>query len=98
MLMLIHTSDPRYGGAPDPDEERERRWEPISLRLFLPMAGSLSCITVSAVTSPAVTYALDVAAIALCLVFVRAAWPKPDVGRASDEGLNGSRGNDEDAA
>jgi hypothetical protein len=73
MLMLIHTADRPYGGAPDPDEERARRWEPISLRVFLPIAGSLSCIIVSAVTPPAITYALTVAASALCLVFVRAA-------------------------
>jgi hypothetical protein len=98
MLMLIHTADGRYGGAPDPDDERVRRWEPISLRIFLPIAGSLSCIIISAGTGPALSYALDVAAIALCLCFVRAAWPKPDVGRKSDEGLDASGGNDEDAA
>jgi hypothetical protein len=73
MLMLIHTADSRDGGAPDPDDERARRWEPSSLRLFLPMAGSLSCVIVSAVTGLALTYALNVAAIALCLCFMRAA-------------------------
>jgi hypothetical protein len=86
MLMLIHTADHPYGGAPDPDEERARRWELISLRVLLPSAGSISCIIVSAVTPPAVTYALTVAAIALCVCFVRAALPKRD------------GGNDEDAA
>jgi hypothetical protein len=73
--MLIETSNFRYGGDPDPDEERERRWEPVSLRLFLPMVGSMSCLIVSAVTTGAVTFLLNVVAIGLCLCFVRAAWP-----------------------
>lgn len=84
MLMLIDTADPRYGGAPDPDEERERRWEPISMRIFLPVAGAMTCVVISAVTAPLVTYALNVAAIALCLCFVRAAWPGRDGRRPSD--------------
>jgi hypothetical protein len=85
MLMLIHTADrPNFGGGPDPDDERERRWEPISLRIFLPSAGALSCLIVSAVTAPAITYALDVAAIALCVLFVRAALPKRDGGNDGD--------------
>jgi hypothetical protein len=86
MLMLIHTADRPYDGAPDPDEERDRRWQPISMRLFLPMAGSLSCIIVAGVTGPTLTHVLNLAAIALLLCFMREAWPKPDVGRTSDEG------------
>jgi hypothetical protein len=79
--MLIDTADPRYGGAPDPDAERERRWEPIGLRLFLPVAGSSSCLILAAVATPALAYALDALALAvvLCLVFVRAAWPRRQV-------------------
>jgi hypothetical protein len=76
MLMLIDTPDPRYGGAPDPDEERERRWQPVSRRIFLPVAGSLSCVIVSGSTAPLVTYLLNVVAIALCLYAMRAAWPR----------------------
>jgi hypothetical protein len=76
MLMLIDTPDPRYGGAPDPDEERERRWEPVSRRIFLPVAGSLSCLIVSGSTGTVVTLILDVVAIALCAYAVRAAWPR----------------------
>jgi len=73
--MLIETANSPHGGDPDPDEERERRWEPVSLRLFLPMAGSVSCLIVSVVTTGAVTFLLNVVAIGLCLRFVRAAWP-----------------------
>jgi hypothetical protein len=79
MLMLIDTDDPRYGGAPDPDAERERRWEPIGLRLLLPVAGSSSCLILAAVATPALAYALDALAVVLCLVFVRAAWPRRQV-------------------
>ena len=76
MLMLIDTADPRYGGSPDPDDERERRWQPVSRRIFLPVAGSLSCLIVSGSTSTVVTLILDVMAIALCLYAARAAWPR----------------------
>ena len=76
MLMLIDTADPRYGGAPDPDDERERRWQPVSRRIFLPMAASLMCLIVSGSTPALVTYALNVLAIALCLYAARAAWPR----------------------
>ena len=76
MLMLIDTADPRYGGAPDPDEERRRRWEPISLRILLPVTGSLGCLIVSAVTEPFIALVLNLAAIVLCAVAVRAALPR----------------------
>jgi hypothetical protein len=82
MLMLIDTADPRYGGAPDPDAERERRWEPLGLRLFLPVAGSSSCLILAAVATPALAYALD--AVVLCLVFVHAAWPRHHAGTPGD--------------
>jgi len=85
MLMLIDNADPRYGGAPDPDEERRRRWEPISMRIFLPAAGSLSCLAASAATGPVGTYVLNVAAIGLCLHMVRAAWPRGDARATGEE-------------
>ena len=72
--MFVHTASSRYGGDPDPDEERERRWQPISMREFLPMAGSVSCFIVSAVTSGVVFVLLHVVALVLFLCFVRAAW------------------------
>jgi hypothetical protein len=84
MLMLIDTDDPRYGGAPDPDAERERRWEPIGLRLLLPVAGSSSCLILAAVATPALAYALDALAVVLCLVFVHAAWPRHHAGTPGD--------------
>jgi hypothetical protein len=74
MLGLISTPDPRYGGAPDPDDERERRWEPISLRISLPMTASLLCLIVSGTTPGLVTVLLNVLAVALCAYAARAAW------------------------
>ena len=75
MLGLISTPDPRYGGAPDPDEERERRWEPINWRISVSVTMSLLCLIVSGTTPPAVTVLLHVAAIALCAYAMRVAWP-----------------------
>jgi len=77
MLGLISTPDPRYGGAPDPDEERERRWEPANWRISVSMAMSLMCLIVSGATRGIATIGLTVAAIALCLYAMRVAWPKP---------------------
>jgi hypothetical protein len=75
MLGLISTPDPRYGGAPDPDEERERRWEPIDWRISVSMTVSLLCLIVSATTPVAVTVVLHVSAIGLCVYAMRLAWP-----------------------
>jgi hypothetical protein len=75
MLGLISTPDPRYGGAPDPDEERERRWEPINWRISVSATVSLLCLIVSGTTPPAVTVLLHVAAIGLCAYVMRLAWP-----------------------
>jgi hypothetical protein len=77
MLGLISTPDPRYGGAPDPDEERERRWEPINWRISVSMTVSLICLIVSGATSGLVTVALNVAAVGLCIYAMRVAWPGP---------------------
>jgi hypothetical protein len=77
MLGLISTPDPRYGGAPDPDEERERRWEPINWRISVSMTMSLICLIVSGTTHGAVTAGLTVAAILLCAYAMRVAWPRP---------------------
>lgn len=75
MLGLISTPDPRYGGAPDPDEERERRWEPINWRISVSMTTSLLCLIVSGVTPTAITVLLHVAAVVLCVYAMRVAWP-----------------------
>jgi hypothetical protein len=75
MLGLISTPDPRYGGAPDPDEERERRWEPINWRISVSMTASLLCLIVSATTPAAITVVLHVGAVVLCVYAMRLAWP-----------------------
>jgi len=75
MLCLISTPAPRYGGAPDPDEERERRWEPINWRISVSMTLSLLCLIVSGTTPVAVTVLLHVSAIGLCVYAMRLAWP-----------------------
>ena len=73
LFMLINTPDPRYRGGADPDDERERRWEPISRRLFVPAAGSMSCFVVSPfVGGPFASWALTVGGVALCAQFLRA--------------------------
>jgi hypothetical protein len=77
MLGLISTPDPRYGGAPDPDEERERRWEPINWRISVSMTTSLICLIVSGATHGAVTAVLTGAAVLLCVYAMRLAWPRP---------------------
>jgi hypothetical protein len=86
MLGLISTPDPRYGGGLDPDEERERRWEPINWRISVSMTVSLLCLIVSGTTPAAVTVLLHVAAIALCGYAMSVAWPKrpPDEGDEPD--------------
>jgi hypothetical protein len=86
MLGLINTPDPRYGGgAPDPDEERERRWEPISWRISVPVSLSLLAIIVSAETPTAVSVLLNVAAIALCAYAMYVAWPRREDDPAASE-------------
>ena len=75
MLGLISTPDPRYRGGPDPDEERERRWEPINWRISVSMTLSLLCLIVSGATPLAVTVLLNLAAVALCVYAMRLAWP-----------------------
>jgi hypothetical protein len=80
MLMLIDTSG-RYGGPPgdpDPDEERERRWEPISRRIFLPVAGSFTCLALTAGTPPLVGWLLIALALGLCLYAAKQAMPGRD--------------------
>lgn len=74
MLGLISTPDPRYRG-PDPDEERERRWEPIDWRISVSTTAALLCLIVSGTTPLAVTVLLNLAAIGLCLYAMRLAWP-----------------------
>jgi hypothetical protein len=85
MLGLIDTPDPRYGGAPDPDEERERRWEPISWKISVPVTLSLLALIVSAETPPVVSVLLNVAAVLLCAYAMRVAWPERDPDPAAPE-------------
>jgi hypothetical protein len=75
MLGLISTPDPRYRGGPDPDEERERRWEPINWRISVSMTVSLLCLIVSGTTPLAITVLLNLGAVALCIYAMRLAWP-----------------------
>lgn len=71
--MLVDTPDPRYRHGPDPDEERERRWEPISRRLFVPAAGSMSCFVLAPFAGGSVgAWALTAGGVALCAQLVRA--------------------------
>ncbi len=72
-LMLIDAVDPRYGGSPDPDDERRRRWQRPDKRITLPFLGSAGCLIASAVASPEATYGLTVAAVGLCAYAARAA-------------------------
>jgi hypothetical protein len=87
MLGLISTPDPRYGGAPDPDEERERRWEPINWRISVSMTLSLLCLIVSGVTPAAIRVVLNVAAIVLCAYAMRVAWPRREPGDRDEPGV-----------
>jgi hypothetical protein len=74
--MLIDVADPRYGGAPDPDEERRRRWEPMDRKVLMPFLGCVSCLVASSVTEPAVTAGLTAAAVGFCFTAARAALPR----------------------
>ena len=87
MLGLISTPDPRYRGGPDPDEERERRWEPVNWRISVAMTASLICLIVSGATPIAVTVVLNVVAILLCAYAMRLAWPRrgPAAREAGDD-------------
>ena len=72
LLLLIDAPDSRSGGGFDPDAERERRWEPVSWRQFVPAAGSIGCFAVSPVVGgPFTSWALTVGGVALCAQFVR---------------------------
>jgi len=72
LFMLVDTPDRRYRGGPDPDDERERRWEPISRRLLVPAAGSVSCLVLSPFAGgPFAGWALTAGGLALCAQLVR---------------------------
>ncbi len=83
-LMLIDAVDPRYGGSPDPDDERRRRWQPMDRRITLPFLGSASCLIASAVTSPEASAGLTFAAVGLCAYAARAALATRDRNRTRD--------------
>ena len=73
LWLLVDTPGRRpEPSGPDPDDERARRWEPISRQLFVPAAGSLSCFALTPFTgSPVGSWALTAAGVALCVQFVR---------------------------
>jgi hypothetical protein len=74
MTMLIDSgSDYGRREEPDPDDERERRWEPISFRLILSAAGSLTCVSAAGVTVVPLNILFFFLAIALCGYFVKEA-------------------------
>lgn len=87
MLALIDAVDPRYGGSPDPDDERRRRWAPMDKRVSLPFLGSATCLIASAVTAPPAGLGLTFAAVGLCYMGARAAL----AGRVSHEDAKASR-------
>ena len=74
-LMLLDAVDPRYGGSPDPDDERHRRWQPMDKRVSLPFVGSIACLVAASAipTTPEGIYGLTLAASGLCLYGARAA-------------------------
>jgi hypothetical protein len=91
LFMLVDTTDRRYESDSDgPDDERERRWEPLGRALFVPAAASVSCLIVSAVTDPLISLALVVLALAFCAQFVRVALRD----RPSAGGRRGAGGDD----
>ena len=93
MLMLVDVADPRYGGAPDPDDERRKRWQPIERRISLPFLGSLGClIAASSGTSDGLTYGLTATALAFSFAGARAAWPRACASDEPDRGTD--RGTD----
>ena len=96
LLMLIDIPDPRYRGGgdpePAPDDERERRWEPISRPLFLRAAGSTSCFLASPLVAGSwASWVLTVGGVALCAEFVRVSLrdDPPRRGRPRAEGDQG---------
>ena len=74
--MLIDAVDPRYGGSPDPDDERWRRWQPMDKRILWPALGSVACLIVSGVGSDEAAYGFTLAAAGLCAYAAQAARPK----------------------
>jgi len=81
MAMLIDAGGSRRDRGLDPDEERERRWEPISFRLVLIAVACLTCVSASGVTASPLQFLFAGAAILLCAWFVREALRSSDSGR-----------------
>lgn len=92
LLMLIDAVDPRYGGSPDPDDERRRRWQPMDRRVLWPALGSVAFLIVSGVGSDEAAYGFTFAAVGLCAYAAQAARPK----RTSES--SGDNGSPEDSA
>ena len=89
--MLIDAVDPRYGGSPDPDDERHRRWQPMDKRVSLPFLGSAVCLIAAGAipTTPEGIYGLTLAASGLCLYGARAA-----LARRTDDAADDDRASD----
>ncbi len=71
LLMLVDVADPRYGGSPDPDDEREERWRPIDKHISIPFLLALFAIGGAANTT-SVAVAAPLTLIACVLTFVGA--------------------------
>ena len=84
LLMLIDAVDPRYGGSPDPDDERWRRWQPMDKRILWPALGSVAFLIISGSGSDEAAYGFTLAAAGLCAYVVQAARPKRAPGRPGD--------------
>lgn len=88
MVMLIDAVDPRYGGSPDPDDERRRRWHPMDKRVSLPFVGSATCLIASAVAPPEASFGFTFAAVGLCWYGARAALSSRPAPAPGDESLD----------
>jgi hypothetical protein len=75
-LMLIDTPDPRYGGEPEAEPERER-WHP-NLRVWIPVGSSIACFAVAGLLPPFLTFVLTVAGLLLFFDGVLALVPSGD--------------------
>lgn len=89
LLMLIDAVDPRYGGSPDPDDERRRRWQPTERRILWPAIGSVACLIMSGVGSDEAAYGFTLAAAGLCAYAAQAARPKRATDSPVDRGSPG---------
>src|SRR3954468_15430706 len=91
MLGLISTPDPRYRGGPDPDEERERRWEPINWRISEYTTLSLLCRIDRGSPPLAALVLVNLGAIALCAYAAPLECPPRRLDETDDAACSGLR-------